>query len=73
MLLTGGRSVYSEAELSKWGATATRPVKVINYLLAAYIEPSISLEELRQMGIIPGPPPQSIVELSRAHLDMVRA
>ncbi|MEA3092187.1 MAG: hypothetical protein QOJ04_3529 [Caballeronia sp.] len=69
MLLTGGRSVYSETELSDWGATAIRPVKVINYLLAAYIEPPITLDELRDLKIIPGHPPQSIFELSRAHLD----
>jgi adenylate kinase/GNAT superfamily N-acetyltransferase/rRNA-processing protein FCF1 len=34
MQMTGGRSVYSEAELAAWGASAERPVKVINYLLA---------------------------------------
>jgi hypothetical protein len=69
MLLTGGRSVYSEADLTDWEATAGRPVKVINYLLAAYIEPAITLDELRDLGIIPGHPPQSIFELSREHLD----
>ena len=69
MLLTGGRSVYSEAELSEWKATADRPVKVINYLLAAYIEPAIELDELCNLGVIPGHPPQSIFELSREHLD----
>lgn len=71
MHLTGGRSVYSEVELSEWGATPRRPVKVINYLLAAYIEPAVSLDELRQMGIVPGHPPQSIFELSRPHLDLL--
>jgi GNAT superfamily N-acetyltransferase len=69
MLLTDGRSVYSEGELSGWEATAGRPVKVINYLLAAYIEPAITLDELRSFGIIPGHLPQSIYELSREHLD----
>ena len=68
MLLTGGRSVYSEVELNEWGATAEKPVKVINYLLAAYIEPAITLDELRSMGVIPGHPPQSIFELSQARL-----
>lgn len=71
MHLTGGRSVYSEVELSEWGATPRRPVKVINYLLAAYIEPAVSLDELRQMGIVPGHPPQSIFELNRQHLDVL--
>jgi predicted nucleic acid-binding protein len=69
MLLTGGRSVYSEAQLTAWEATPARPVKVINYLLAAYIEPAVTLDELRSFGIIPGHPPQSIFELSREHLD----
>jgi hypothetical protein len=69
MLLTGGRSVYSENELEEWEATADRPVKVINYLLAAYIEPAITLDELRSFGVIPGHPPQSIFKLSREHLD----
>jgi hypothetical protein len=71
MLLTGGRSVYSETELSQWAATADRPVKVINYLLAAYIDPAITLDELRNLGVIPGHPPQSIFELSRKHLDVL--
>jgi GNAT superfamily N-acetyltransferase len=69
MLLTGGRSVYSETELSAWDASPTRPVKVINYLLVAYIEPPISLIELRAAGVIAGHPPQSIFELSPAHLN----
>lgn len=68
MLLTGGRSVYSEAELDHWEATARRPVKVINYLLAAYIEPAITLNKLRMLGVIPGHPPQSIFELDQSHL-----
>jgi hypothetical protein len=69
MLATGGRSVYSETELDEWEASTRRPVKVINYLLAAYIEPVITLHELRNCGVIPGHPPQSIFELSRPHLD----
>jgi len=68
MHLTGGRSVYSEADLNNWRATAERPVKVINYLLAAYIDPAITLDELRTLGVIPGHPPQSIFELSQHHL-----
>jgi GNAT superfamily N-acetyltransferase len=69
MLLTGGRSVYSEGELEEWQASATRPVKVINYLLAAYIDPPISLSELFDLGIIKGHPPQSIFELGRRQID----
>ncbi len=67
MLLAGGRSVYSEKELEGWGATAEKPVKVINYLLVAYIDPPVSLNELRAMGIVTHPQP-SIYELRRDHL-----
>jgi hypothetical protein len=69
MLLTGGRSVYSEAELNDWNASSGRRVKVINYLLAAYIDPPVTLEELRELGIMGKHPPQSIFELKRTHLD----
>jgi len=68
MQLTGGRSVYSEVDLNNWEASAERPVKVINYLLAAYIDPAISLKELRDFGVIPGHPPQSIFEIDQNHL-----
>jgi ribosomal protein S18 acetylase RimI-like enzyme len=63
MQLTGGRSVYSEAELEDWQATPEHPVKVINYLLVAYINPAISLDELRTIGVINGHPQQSIYRL----------
>jgi ribosomal protein S18 acetylase RimI-like enzyme len=63
MLKTGGRSVYSEKELEDWKATPERPVKVINYLLIRYIEPSIGLKELKEIGVIKRNPPQSIYEI----------
>ncbi len=63
MQLTGGRSVYSEEQLDGWRATRERPVKVINYLLVAYIDPPISLSELESMGVVSGHPQQSIYEL----------
>lgn len=68
MLMTGGRSVYSEAELAAWGASDERPVKVINYLLAGYLDPVIGYEELQKAGIFGRHPPQSIFEIKRAHL-----
>jgi ribosomal protein S18 acetylase RimI-like enzyme len=68
MQLTGGRSVYSEEELQAWSATPERPVKVINYLLAAYIYPPVSLDELETMGIVSGHPQQSIYELGHDFL-----
>ena len=64
MQLTGGRSVYSEEQLEHWEATPKRPVKVINYLLVSYIEPAVSLDELRTMGVIGGHPQQSVYRLS---------
>jgi ribosomal protein S18 acetylase RimI-like enzyme len=63
MQLTGGRSVYSESQLQEWGATNERPVKVINYLLVAYLEPPVGLKELRQLGVVNDNPQQSIYEI----------
>lgn len=68
MQLAGGRSVYSEARLMGWGASHERPVKVINYLLAAYVTPPIGIDELRAMNVISGNPPQSIYKLPRSVL-----
>jgi ribosomal protein S18 acetylase RimI-like enzyme len=64
MQLTGGRSVYSEEQLEKWGANPERPVKVINYLLVYYIQPAILIDELKSAGIIKRHPQQSIYKLS---------
>jgi len=69
MQLTGGRSVYSEEQLKEWGATPMRPVKVINYLLVSYIEPAVSIDELKTMGVIKGHPQQSIYKLSHALIE----
>ena len=66
--MTGGRSVYSETELNQWQATPARPVKVINYLLVAYIEPPIDLSELKRLGIFTNHPPQSIFEINATKL-----
>ncbi|MBZ9669815.1 GNAT family N-acetyltransferase [Mesorhizobium sp. ES1-3] len=64
MQLTGGRSVYSEQELAAWDATPEDPVKVINYLLVAYIDPPIDVRELRSIGVIKRNPQQSIYSLT---------
>jgi ribosomal protein S18 acetylase RimI-like enzyme len=61
--LAGGRSVYSEEQLHGFGATAGRPVKVINFLLVTHIAPVIELEVLQRIGVI-GKPPQSIYSLT---------
>jgi hypothetical protein len=68
MLMTGGRSVYSEVQLNEWKASDSRPVKVINYLLAGYIDPAVPLAVLRREGIFSNHPPQSIFEIDATHL-----
>jgi len=64
MQMTGGRSVYSEEQLERFAATSKRPVKVIDFLLLHYIDPPISLSELRKLGIVKKNLPQSIYELT---------
>ena len=59
--LAGKRSVYDDVQLGEWDAD-NRPVKVVNYLLAGYIELPIGLSKLIDKGIINGPP-QSIIRL----------
>ena len=71
MQLTGGRSVYSEAQLAEWEAASDRPVKVINYLLVSYVDPPIGLDELRDLGVVAGHPQQSIYKLSNEHLKLL--
>lgn len=66
--MTGGRSVYSEQDLEDWGASKSSPVKVINYLLAAYIDPIIDLRQLKAMGVISAHPPQSIYRIDSSKL-----
>jgi hypothetical protein len=57
MQLTGRRSIYSEKQLKEWTATKNNPVKVINYLLVAYIEQPITLSELQKItGFSKRPP-----------------
>lgn len=74
MIKTGGRSVYSESQLSNWQASDARPVKVINYLLVSYIKPPINIPELRKIGIISGKhPPQSIYSISQEKLKLLIA
>jgi GNAT superfamily N-acetyltransferase len=69
--VAGGRSVYSERQLLDWQASAKRPVKVINFLLAGHISPPMSLAEMHRNGVVVGHPPQSIFRLSRARLQPI--
>ena len=59
----GGRSVYTKTELAGWKASKDKPVKVINFLLSGYIDPSIGLQQLLREGIFTSRPPQSISSL----------
>lgn len=61
--LAGGRSVYSDTQLRNLAATATDPVKVINFLLAAHLEPPMSLAALTSNSVFAARPPQSIKNL----------
>ena len=70
--LTGKRSVYSEAKLAGFEATAERPVKVIDFLLVGHIEPAIKLDDLKRMGVFRGGPPQSISQLTEEKFEPVR-
>ena len=69
--LAGGRSVYSDRDLRKWDATEDKPIKVINFLLAGYFDPAISLDELKRLRVFGGGPPQAISRLSRARLNLL--
>jgi hypothetical protein len=66
--LTAKRSVYSEAKLATFEATAQRPVKVIDFLLVGHID----LEELKRMGVFRGAPPLSISQLPETRFESVR-
>ena len=76
MRLSSGRSVYSTKELDDWKATPQRPVKVINFLLAGYIdsdidptvEPTLGINFLRENNIFGGGHPQSISRIPRQQL-----
>ena len=71
--LTAKRSVYSEAKLAAFEATAQRPVKVIHFLLIGHIEPAIKFDELKRMGVFRGGPPQSISQLREERFEPVRS
>ena len=69
--LAGGRSVYSDAQLRSFAASPRRPVKVINFLLASYLEPPAQLHSLVSKQIFSGHPPQSIARLTPSKLRSV--
>ncbi|MEQ6249886.1 GNAT family N-acetyltransferase [Sulfitobacter sp. HNIBRBA3233] len=69
MQLAQRRSVYSEAQLEKWGATEDRPVKVMNFLLAGYFDDPVALADLQKIGVVGKHPSQAIFQIDRAPLE----
>lgn len=69
--LAGGRSVYSDTQLRMLNATEARPVKVINFLLAAHLEPPVPLDVLLRNNVFAERPPQSIKTLTPAQQSSV--
>lgn len=63
--IAGGRSVYSDAQLTSMRATPDRPVKVINFLLAGHFEPALGLPTLKGDRVFATHPPQSIMHLDQ--------
>ncbi len=61
--LTAKRSVFSEVELSVMLGEPSRPLTVIDFLLAGHSDPPIGLNQLRCDGVIKSQPPQSISEI----------
>ena len=62
--LTGGRSVYTRRQIEQFQATASRPVKVIDFLLVGYAVPPITLPDLQAGHVFGAHPPQSITRLT---------
>ncbi len=62
--MTGGRSVYSQAQLETWAPTIARPIKVINFLLHGYFDTPLTFRKLQSMGVMKANPPQSIFSIS---------
>jgi hypothetical protein len=69
MQLAQRRSVYSEVQLEKWEATADKPVKVINFLLAGYLDEPVSLADLQEFGVMQAHPSQAIFQINRGPLE----
>ena len=69
MQLAQRRSVYSEAQLQKWEATADNPVKVINFLLAGYFNEPVELADLQKISVMQQHPSQAIFQIKRAPLE----
>jgi len=61
---TAKRSVFTADSLHAMNPSASAPVKMIDFLLAAHIEPPVALDTLVQTRVFCNRPPQSISELT---------
>jgi ribosomal protein S18 acetylase RimI-like enzyme len=68
---TAKRSVFSEDELRSMIQQSSRPIKIIDFLLAGHIEPPIPLAELLELGVLKGSP-QSILRLPPDRFALLR-
>jgi hypothetical protein len=71
-VMTARRSVFSAAELTAIQARSAASVKVIDFLLAGHMTPSIGVDDLVAAGIFNGRPPQSIARLDEARYQRLR-
>jgi GNAT superfamily N-acetyltransferase len=69
---TAKRSVFNESALHQWEASASSPVKVIEYLLVGHLETPLLLNGLLRLKVFNGTPPQSILELDEVRYAALR-
>jgi ribosomal protein S18 acetylase RimI-like enzyme len=70
--MTAKRSVFSAAELTARQNESTRPIKVIDFLLAGHSTPPVRVETLVEAGIFNGRPPQSIARIDEDRYQRLR-
>ena len=71
--LTAKRSVYSPEQLEGMIDSGSRPLKVIDFLLAGHLERPMPLDELVRLGVFNGHPPQSVSRLPSQRFDLLRS
>jgi hypothetical protein len=69
---TAKRSVFSAEDLRALEPSPRSPVKLIDFLLAGHIQPSVPLDTLIKIGAFSSRPPQSISELTEAQYQNLR-
>lgn len=69
---TAKRSVFSATDLDAMTASADRPVKIIDFLLIAHVDPTINLRTLMISGILSAAP-QSITKITDTGYSSLRS